>query len=222
LAQPDLPGIEPGERPGGPRSTKGARTRARLLEAAKRVFERDGFLEARISDIAQEAGLSHGSFYHYFDSKEEVFREVAEAVDEKLSDPLQSVIFDRTLKVTPRERIAQAVRRHLETYREEARIIGVIEQVCRYDLPLKQARSEWQGRYRGQVANSIRQMQRRGMADPELDPLVASTALGAMTTRFPELWLVDGELDCSFDKGVEQLTRVFVNGLGLRDPQDPS
>ena len=53
----------------GPRSRKGAKTRARLLAAAKETFEEDGFLDARISDIAERAGLSHGSFYHYFDSK---------------------------------------------------------------------------------------------------------------------------------------------------------
>ncbi len=62
-----------------PRSRKGAETRARLLEAAKRVFEEKGFLDARISDISERAGLSHGSFYHYFDSKEQIFREIAEA-----------------------------------------------------------------------------------------------------------------------------------------------
>ena len=65
----------------GPRSSKGARTRARILEAAKAVFEETGFLNARISDIAERAGLSHGSFYHYFESKEQIFREVAELVD---------------------------------------------------------------------------------------------------------------------------------------------
>ena len=62
------------EKPSGPRSRKGVETRARLLTAAKEVFERDGFLDARISDIVERAGLSHGSFYHYFESKEEVFR----------------------------------------------------------------------------------------------------------------------------------------------------
>src|ERR1700692_863228 len=79
-----------GEKPSGPRSRKGVETRARLVSAAKEVFERDGFLEARISDIAERAGLSHGSFYHYFESKEEVFREVAEAVEGQLSAPLGS------------------------------------------------------------------------------------------------------------------------------------
>ena len=69
------------DKPSGPRSRKGIETRARLVDAAKEVFERDGFLDARISDIAEKAGLSHGSFYHYFESKEEVFREVAAEVE---------------------------------------------------------------------------------------------------------------------------------------------
>src|SRR5207248_3120030 len=72
----------PAERAAGPRSSKGARTRARLLAAAKEIFEENGFLEARISDIAERAKLSHGSFYTYFDSKEQIFREVAAAVDD--------------------------------------------------------------------------------------------------------------------------------------------
>ena len=66
----------------GPRSRKGEQTRARLLDAAKEIFEENGFLEARISDIAERAGLSHGAFYHYFDSKEQIFREIAEMLDD--------------------------------------------------------------------------------------------------------------------------------------------
>jgi hypothetical protein len=38
-----------------------------------------------------------------------------------------------------------------------------------------------------------------------------------MTYRFPEMWFVQGLFDCDFDKGVEQLTLLFVRALGLRD-----
>ena len=91
----------------GPRSRKGARTRARLLEAAKQVFEETGFLDARVSDIAERAGLSHGSFYHYFDSKEQIFREIAEMMDERLSEPLASVILAPGAGGTRRERLRE-------------------------------------------------------------------------------------------------------------------
>ena len=47
--------------------------RARILEAGVTVFERRGFERASISAIAEEAGLSAGSIYTYFESKEELF-----------------------------------------------------------------------------------------------------------------------------------------------------
>jgi len=205
------------EKPNGPRSRKGAETRARLVDAAEQIFAEHGFLDARISDIAERAQLSHGSFYHYFDSKEQIFREVAAAVDERLSAPVGSVIFDADSSATPQERIREAMRRHLESYRAEARIMGVIEQVARYDDHVKALRSARAQQYADQIGASIRSLQRRGMADPELDPMIAVEALGAMTARFAELWLVEGDLDCSFDVGVEQLTRLFLNALRLTD-----
>jgi AcrR family transcriptional regulator len=200
-----------------PRSQKGARTRARLLEAAKEIFEEDGFLEARISDIADRAGLSHGSFYHYFDSKEEIFREVAEAVEEQLSAPMAGVILDPESHAPPPDRIREALRRHLESYRREAKIIGVIEQMSRYDREVNEVRQARHEHYSKQVADSIRALQERGLADPELDPKIAAAALGAMASRFPEMWLVQGAITCSFDRAVDQLTKMFVNALGLSE-----
>jgi AcrR family transcriptional regulator len=203
------------DRPTAPRSQKGVRTRARLVEAAKEIFEEDGFLEARISDIAERAGLSHGSFYHYFESKDEVFREVAESVEEQLSAPLGGVILDPESRAAPQDRIREALRRHLESYRREARIIGVIEQMARYDKQINAVRMERHERYSAQVASSIRDLQQHGLADPDLDPHIAAAALGSITSRFPELWLVQGAVTCSFDEAVDQLTKIFVNALGL-------
>lgn len=213
---PTAPQVD-SEKPNGPRSRKGVKTRARLVEAAKFVFEEDGFLDARISDIAERAGLSHGSFYHYFESKEEIFREVAAEVDERLSAPLGNVILAPSSTRTPHERIREALRQHLESYRDEAPMMGVIEQVSRYDERLNEVRLERHASDRKQVADSIRRLQRRGLADPDLDPVVAAAAVGAMTWGFAEMWFVQDILDCSFDKGVEQLTRLFVNTLRLKD-----
>lgn len=207
------------DKPNGPRSRKGERTRARLLVAAKEVFEKSGFLNARVSDIAEKAGLSHGSFYHYFDSKEEIFREVAELVDDQLSAPMGDVILDRESSATPEERIREAVRRHMQSYRDEAPIMGVIEQVYRYDEQVKAARIRRHRRYNQQVARAIAQLQRRGLADPTLDPEVAAMILGSMTSRFPEMWFVEGRVDCRFEEGVEQLTRMLMNALGVEQVQ---
>jgi len=207
-----------GDRPNGPRSRKGARTRGRILDAAKEIFEENGFLDARISDIADRAGLSHGSFYHYFDSKEEIFREIATVVDERLSAPLSAVILDPNSHAAPRERIHEALRLYFESYRDEARIMGVIEQVSRYDEEVGALRQARTRHYADQIAESIRQMQVRGLADPKLEPNVAATALGTMTMRFAESWLVEGTVDCTFESAVEQLTLLFVNAMRSGTP----
>jgi AcrR family transcriptional regulator len=50
-----------------------ARTRARLLDAAFRVFAREGYHGATLQAIVSEAGLSKGALYYSFDSKQELF-----------------------------------------------------------------------------------------------------------------------------------------------------
>jgi AcrR family transcriptional regulator len=208
------------ERRNGPRSRKGEATRARLVAAAKEVFEEQGFVDARISDIAKRAGLSsHGAFYHYFDSKEQVFREVTEQLDDLLSAPMESVILAPDVDADPRTRVVTALRQHLESYRAEARIMAVIEQVARYDEGIAEVRFARIRHHREQMAHSIKHLQARGEADPTIDPVIAAAALGAMAERFAEMWLAQGYLECDLDAAAETLAALMVNGLQMgNDP----
>jgi AcrR family transcriptional regulator len=201
----------------GPRSPKGARTRARLVEAAREVFERDGFLTARISDIAATAGLSQGSFYHYFESKEQVFREVAEAQEQRLVEPLGDDAFAHDQDVSVPAAIGQDIRRYLERYRDAARLMAVIEQVSRYDDQVNAARMATQQHFAENAQRIVRGLQRQGRYDKQLDPVITADALSGMVQRFAELWLVQRVRKYDLDEVVEQLTILCVNALGLRD-----
>ncbi len=148
----------------GPRSRKGVLTRARLIDAAKVVFERDGFLDARIADIADTANLAPGSFYHYFESKEQIFREVAEAQEERLTAPAEDQSDD--VGGTPTERIRRANRRYLERYRDEAALMGVIEQVSRYDEHVNAARMATMKHFVERAEAAIERLKAEGHVDP--------------------------------------------------------
>ena len=50
--------------------------RTRILDAAIRVFAQHGYHEARVGDIAEDAGVAHGLLYHYFASKDDVLRTI--------------------------------------------------------------------------------------------------------------------------------------------------
>jgi AcrR family transcriptional regulator len=197
-----------------PRSRKGVQTRARLIEAAREVFEREGFLTARIADIAATAGLSQGSFYHYFDSKEQIFREVAEAQERRLTAPADTGV-EADADDTVRTVIARDNRRYLERYRDAAKLMGVIEQVSRYDEHVNAARMSTQQHFAERAERAIRRLQRDGLADRKVNPAIAADALGAMVGRFAELWLVQGYREYDFDEAVEQLTILWANALGI-------
>jgi TetR/AcrR family transcriptional regulator len=55
------------------REEKKAQSRRRILDAARGVFFRDGFMEANLDDVARGAGVAKGTLYRYFDNKAELY-----------------------------------------------------------------------------------------------------------------------------------------------------
>lgn len=60
--------------------------RETILEAAKEVFSEKGFHATTIADVAKRAGMSYGSIYWYFDSKEALFHALMDAQEAALRD----------------------------------------------------------------------------------------------------------------------------------------
>jgi len=50
-----------------------AESRRRILDSAREVFFRDGFMEANLDEVASRAGVAKGTLYRYFDSKAELY-----------------------------------------------------------------------------------------------------------------------------------------------------
>lgn len=64
--------------------------RSAILDAAERVFSQQGFHEARMADIAQAAGVSVGTLYNYFESKDLVFSSLVKERREELQATLRA------------------------------------------------------------------------------------------------------------------------------------
>src|SRR5262245_9666933 len=91
-----------------PASRVRARTKALLLDAALRLFARQGVGATAIHEIAAEAGVANGTFYNYFRTREEV----VEAASVHLAERLQDEITASLTQVTdPAARMALATRR---------------------------------------------------------------------------------------------------------------
>jgi AcrR family transcriptional regulator len=65
--------LSPSRLPAQRREQKKAESRRRILEAARVVFFRDGFMPANLDEVADLAGVAKGTLYRYFDSKAELY-----------------------------------------------------------------------------------------------------------------------------------------------------
>lgn len=194
-----------------PKSSRGLRTRAALVAAAREVFERDGFLDARTSDIAKAAGVASGSFYTYFDGKDEIFAEVVRQLREEMLHPH---VRERTGVDDPRELIAAANAEYLRSYRRHARLMAVLEQVSQVDESFRALRYERGSALIERNAAMIAELQRLGRADAELDARATALSLSAMVSRTAYLVFVGGE-PVPFDTLVETVNRLWFNALRL-------
>jgi AcrR family transcriptional regulator len=205
-----------------PRRADAARNRQSLVAAARRVFERDGFVTARITDIADEAGLAHGSFYSHFQSKEDALAAVLGEVEEEMLHPGPSLAgslgADTGAGTDPIAVIRAANVAYLEAYRRNARLMALLEQVATVDERFAALRLERSDAFLARNARAIRRLQRAGLADPALDPDLASLALSTMVSRSAYVAFALGREPAGLEALADTLTRLWANALRLTSP----
>jgi AcrR family transcriptional regulator len=76
-----------------------------LLQAALEVFAEHGYRNTRLDDVAEAAGVTKGTIYHYFDTKEELLQSAIEHYQTLAFDRIDSVLHDVHLPASTRIRL---------------------------------------------------------------------------------------------------------------------
>jgi AcrR family transcriptional regulator len=179
-----------------------------LLRVSRQVFEEDGFDGASISRIVEGANVSRGTFYLYFESKEDIFRTLAEETLTQVVE-LQRPPDNKDPVATIRTSIAGFI----AYYREHARLMAVLEQVATHDPSFRTLRRDMRRGVAEGAVRFIASLQRHGTIPATVDPRYAATALTGMVDRFAYVWLVLEE-DFDEDEVVEHLTRLWYQAIG--------
>lgn len=194
-----------------PVTRRGTRTRQALVDAARVVFERDGYLDARLSDITDEAKCATGTFYTYFLDKAEIFAAVMEATKNEMLHPGMEHVDGVD---DPAAIIEASNRAYLESYRRNAKLMQLLEQVSSIDPKVRELRRDRGWVFVKRNARAIKDLQDRGLADPDVDPEMASRVLSGMISRlaFATFVLNDGG---DFEQLVYTASRLWCNALRI-------
>jgi AcrR family transcriptional regulator len=200
----------PAARPAAPLSPRGERTRTRLVEAARQLFERDGFVNARITEIAARAGTAVGSFYTYFADKPAIFLAVVDLVDQELTDPVARDVTD------PLARVAAGNLAYVRKYRKNARILAALQHRTFEDPALHDLRQRARLRWIDRAERLIRRLQEDGVASRELSARFTATALSGMVHSFCyETFAFGGRQLMKEEEIAQGLTALWLRALGV-------
>jgi TetR/AcrR family fatty acid metabolism transcriptional regulator len=196
------------------RAQAAADRRRQILDAAVRVFARQGFHGCRVSDIADEAGVAYGLVYHYFRSKEEVL----DTLFLERWDVLIATIADVAQRddLTPREQLHAIASFIVDSYRHDPELMKVIiVEVTRAAnsfgrTHLEKIREAYDG-----IAGIVERAQADGTFKDDVTPQFAAMAFYGAMEQVLTAWIFDllpaGEVD--YDQAKQFVVETVCGGL---------
>jgi TetR/AcrR family fatty acid metabolism transcriptional regulator len=186
-------------------TTQATEKRRVILDAAVRVFARQGFHTCRVSDIADEAGVAYGLVYHYFSSKEQILDTLfLERWDVMLTAIAEADASERS----PRDKLHAIAAFIIDSYRHDPELMKVIiVEVTRaantFGLThLAKIRDAYAG-----IAVIVARAQEAGTFRTEITPEFAAQAFYGSVEQVLTGWIFDS---VSVDDDLLELAKTMI------------
>lgn len=190
---------------------RGGDKRARILDAAVRVFAQNGFHATRVSDVAKAAGVADGTIYLYFDSKEAVLVSLFEDRVEKLLAFMRSEL---PKKPTAAARLRAVIDMQLGLLAGERELAEVITVILRQSTRLlKELAAPRFSAYLDAIAKIVADGQARGEFRKDVSPHVAARAVFGALDGIALTWALGRAERGALNRAAGQLADVLLRGL---------
>jgi AcrR family transcriptional regulator len=206
------------ETPVGPRAL---RTRAKLLDAAARLFAERGYVNTSLNDLAQEAGVSLPTIYQYFADRNDI---VATLAADHALGMLQAGADDWD-PTAGRLGLRRAIAALVTLYAESSPFFSIWEVATHLDERLAKLRHDFEGQFREGYARKMRKGMELGYVQSTQDPHELARAMNLMVQHYcHDVFVVGprrGEPSPSSDDVVDLLTTLWAEAIGLQERPGP-
>ena len=190
--------------------------RRQILDAAIRVFARQGFHSTRVSDIADEAGVAYGLVYHYFKSKDEVLNEL---FSERWSLLLSAIEESDHEGISPRAKLEAVAGFIVDSYRHDPELMKVIiVEVTRAANSFGRTHLSEIRRAYDSIAKIVADGQEAGVFRRDIDPTFASMSFYGAVEQLLSGWIFEviPASDTDFDQAKSLLVATICDGIEPR------
>jgi TetR/AcrR family transcriptional regulator, fatty acid metabolism regulator protein len=193
------------------RADRQADRRRQILAAAVKVFAEKGFHEARVGDIAEEAGIAYGLVYHYFDSKEELLETIFRTTWTEMLARVEEV---ETAGVPAAEAVRQVTALLLRTWRRDPDLVRVLVREVTRNQHVQQEIEEITSAMES-LERIVRRGQESGEFRAELDPRLAAVVFYGALEEVLSGWVL-GQLpdrDQDISRAEQNVVALLTGGL---------
>jgi AcrR family transcriptional regulator len=184
-----------------------------ILDAAVRVFARQGFHTCRVSDIADEAGVAYGLVYHYFQSKDEVLDTL---FLERWNVMLEAIAETDAQAIPAREKLHAIASFIIESYRHDPDLMKVIiVEVTRAANSFGAVHLAKISEAYGQISGIVEQAQQRGEFRDSVSAEFAAMAFYGAIEQVLTGWIFGTleEGDEAYEHAKDYVVETICDGL---------
>jgi AcrR family transcriptional regulator len=193
----------------GPRTKRGSRSRDAIRVAARRAFRDVGYAGARVSDIAEDAGLSNGAFYRYFADKEAVMLSLVEELLENAIEFAHAPWEEDK----PAESIYLTTERYLNFYSHNADLFRVLVEASQVNPAVEEIWAKARNQVIARVARMLAKAKAVGVARDDVDTQMAAILLVSMTDHYAYLRFILGRVPArSISRASREISTLWANG----------
>ena len=184
-----------------------------ILEAAARVFAREGFHNAKIEDVAHEAGVAHGTVYLYFGSKDDLLVSVFR---ENLSEIIEYVGSEIKKERNAEDKLRRMISLQIELIETNPELTELLL------VEFPQTGRFLNGHAVGEIAayiDMIAGILKEGIAekvfDDSMDVDIAATVIYSGIQGIATRWILEG-MKYPFKKAASEISELFLRGIKLQ------
>ena len=190
--------------------------RRMILDAAIRVFAREGFHRCRVSDIAREANVAYGLVYHYFRSKDEVLNTL---FSERWSLLLETIEDVEKQEAPVREKLYAIASFIIDSYQHDPDLMKVIiVEVTRAANTFGRAHLEEISQAYEGIAEIVAGAQEEGTLRSDISATFASLCFYGAIEQLLSAWIFDalGKSPDDFDQAKQMVVETVCSGLEVK------
>lgn len=192
------------------REIKGSDKRARIIDAAIKVFAERGFHTATVSEIAKAAGVADGTIYLYFKGKDDLLLRL---FDEKMTELLAEARAELEREKSAPDKLARFIQLHLSLVERNPELASVLIVELRQSAQfLKAADRAKLAAYVDLIAEVVREGQESGQLAPGISPATVKRAIFGALDELALGWLLSGR-KASLKKTAAEVAAWLVRGL---------